>query len=62
MISNYYCYIAKAETKRDWLIRGHVTLGKCNVSVGQQVKNCCPATNIKNKMAAKPASLKTRIR
>ena len=38
------CYIASAETKRDWLIRGHVTLDKCNVSLGQQVKNCCPAT------------------
>ena len=35
--------IASAETKRDWLIRGHVTLDKCNVSLGQQVKNCCPA-------------------
>ena len=38
------CYIASAETKRDWLIRGHMTLDKCNVSLGQQVKNCCPAT------------------
>ena len=41
-----YCYIASAETKRDSLIRGHVTLDKCNVSLGQQVKNCCPATII----------------
>ena len=41
---NKICYIASAETKRDWLIRGHVTLDKCNVSLGQQVKNCCPAT------------------
>ena len=30
----YYCYIASAKTKRDWLIRGHVTLDKCNVSLG----------------------------
>ena len=43
----FYCYIASAKTKRDWRIRGHVTLDKCNVSLGQQVKNCCPATNIK---------------
>ena len=33
------CYIASAETKRDWLIRGHLTLDKFNVSLGQQVKN-----------------------
>ena len=37
-----YCYIASAETKRDWLIHGHVALDKCNVSLGQQVNNCCP--------------------
>ena len=37
-----HCYIAKAETKRDWLIHGHVALDKCNVSLGQQVNNCCP--------------------
>ena len=37
-----YCYIPSAETKRDWLIHGHVALDKCNVSLGQQVKNCCP--------------------
>ena len=29
------CYIASAETKRDWLIHGHVALDKCNVSLGQ---------------------------
>ena len=44
---NLYCYIANAKTKRNWLIRGHVALDKCNVSLGKQVKNCCPATNIK---------------
>ena len=37
-----HCYIASAETKRDWLIHGHVALDKCNVSLGQQVNNCCP--------------------
>ena len=41
-----FCYIASAKTKRDWLIPGHVTLDKCNVSLGQslgqQVSNCCP--------------------
>ena len=37
-----YCHIACAETKRDWLIHGHVALDKCNVSLGQQVNNCCP--------------------
>ena len=36
------CYVASAETKRDWLIHGHVALDKCNVSLGQQVNNCCP--------------------
>ena len=44
---NNICYIANAKTKRNWLIRGHVALDKCNVSLGKQVKNCCPATNIK---------------
>ena len=38
----FHCYIASAETKRDWLIHGHVALDKCNVSLGQQVNNCCP--------------------
>ena len=28
-------YIASAETKPDWLIRGHVTLDKCSVSLEQ---------------------------
>ena len=36
------CYIASAKTKRDWLIHGHVALDKCNVSLEQQVNNCCP--------------------
>jgi hypothetical protein len=31
-INKVSCYIAGAETKRDWLIRGHVALDKCNVS------------------------------
>jgi hypothetical protein len=26
------CYIAKVNTKRDWLICGHVTSNKCNAS------------------------------
>jgi hypothetical protein len=26
------CYIARVNTKRDWLICGHVTSNKCNVS------------------------------
>ena len=30
-----HCYIASAETKRYWLIHGHVALDKCNVSLGQ---------------------------
>ena len=37
-----YCFLASAETKRDWLIHGHMALDKCNVSLGQQVNNCCP--------------------
>ena len=40
--NNGHCYIASAETKRDWLIHGHVALDKCNASLGQQVNNCCP--------------------
>jgi hypothetical protein len=28
----FHCYIAGAETKRDWLIRGHVASDKCNAS------------------------------
>jgi hypothetical protein len=27
-----YCYTARVNTKRDWLICGHVTSDKCNVS------------------------------
>ena len=42
MVNNKICYIASAETKRDWQIHGHVALDKCNVSLGQQVNNCCP--------------------
>ena len=30
---NASCYIASSKTKRDWPIRGHVTLDKCNVSL-----------------------------
>jgi hypothetical protein len=44
---NTNCYIARVNTKRDWLICGHVTSDKSNVSPWQQVKNCCrprPAT------------------
>ena len=41
-VYNHCCYIASAETKRDWLVHGHVALDKCNVSLGQQVNNCCP--------------------
>ena len=37
-----YRYIASAKTKRYWLIHGHVALDKCNVSLGQQLNNCCP--------------------
>ena len=46
VITNEYCYIASAKTKRDWPIHGHVALDKCNVSLGQQVSNCCPAAYI----------------
>jgi hypothetical protein len=38
-LNKYYYYIARVNTKRDWLICGHVTSDKCNVSAGQQVKN-----------------------
>ena len=42
-----HCYIVSAKTKLDWLICSHVTLDKCNVSLGKQVKKFCSATNIK---------------
>jgi hypothetical protein len=32
IINNNYCYIARVNTKRDWLTCGHVALDKCNVS------------------------------
>ena len=35
-------YFSSAKTKRDWLIHCHMALDKCNVSLGQQVNNCCP--------------------
>jgi hypothetical protein len=34
VIYDIVCYIASADTKRDWLICGHVTSDKCNVSRG----------------------------
>ena len=37
------CYIAGAETKRDWLIHGHVALHKCNVSPRATSKQLLPA-------------------
>ena len=53
-ISNkQYCYIANAKTKRDWLIRGHVALDKCNVSPRETSKKLLPGYEYKkNKMAA----------
>ena len=48
-----YCYIANAKTKRDWLIRGHVALDKCNVSPRETSKKLLPGCEYKkNKMAA----------
>ena len=47
------CYIANAKTKRDWLIRGHVALDKCNVSPRETSKKLLPGCEYKkNKMAA----------
>ena len=57
--NNAHCYITSAEAKR--VADSWPRDCKCSVSVGQQVKNCCPATNIKNKMAAKLASLETEF-
>ena len=45
-LNKKHCNITSAKTKRDWLIHGHVALDKCNVSLGQQVSNCCPAAYI----------------
>ena len=51
--SKCYCYIANAKTKRDWLIRGHVALDKCNVSPRETSKKLLPGYEYrKNKMAA----------
>ena len=36
-------YIASAETKRDWLICGHVDLDKCNVS--DKIKDVKPGAH-----------------
>ena len=48
-----YCYIANAKTKRDWLIRGHMALDKCNVSPRETSKKLLPGYEYKkNKMAA----------
>ena len=47
------CYVANAKTKRDWLIRGHVALDKCNVSPRETSKKLLPGCEYKkNKMAA----------
>jgi hypothetical protein len=40
---NLYCYIARLNTKRDWLIFGHVTSGKCNVSRRATSEHLLPA-------------------
>ena len=42
-----YCYIANAKTKRDWLIRGHVALDKCNVSPRETSKKLLPGCEYK---------------
>ena len=49
-------YLPQLQTEADSAKRGLNIL-----SLEQQVKNCCPAKDIKNKMAAKLASLETRI-
>ena len=38
-----YCYIASVNTKRDWLICGHVTSDKCNVSRRATSEKLLPA-------------------
>ena len=42
-----FCYIANAKTKRDWLIRGHVALDKCNVSPRETSKKLLPGYEYK---------------
>ena len=37
-----YCYIARVNTKRDWLICGYVLQINAMYPAGQQLKNCCP--------------------
>ena len=39
----YHCYIASVNTKRDWLICGHVTSDKCNVSRRATSEKLLPA-------------------
>jgi hypothetical protein len=38
-----HCYIASVNTKRDWLICGHVTSDKCNVSRRATSEKLLPA-------------------
>ena len=40
---NFNCYIASVNTKRDWLICGHVTSDKCNVSRRATSEKLLPA-------------------
>jgi hypothetical protein len=39
------CYIARMNTKRDWLICGHVALDKCNVSRRVTSEKLFPSPN-----------------
>ncbi len=41
--SKQFCYIARENTIRDWLICGHVALDKCNVSRRETSKQLLPA-------------------
>jgi hypothetical protein len=38
-----HCYIARVNTKRDWLICGHVTSDKCNVTCRATSEKLLPA-------------------
>ena len=52
-LNKLHCYIASAETKRDWLIHGHVALDKCNVSLRATSEQLLPAPYINKQNGGK---------
>jgi hypothetical protein len=56
MLNKICCYIARVNTKYDWLLCGHVTLDKCNVSrraTSEKLLSPLPATYINKQNCGK---------